>query len=66
MKSRFLWGSILAAGLAGVLIYLHGGGQVPPGQAPLGAVTAQTVSAIKEQFNAAGAEVRVLVLLSPT
>jgi hypothetical protein len=59
-------GSILAAALVGALIYLYGGSQVPPGQAALETVTAQTVSAIKDQFNAAGAEVRVLVLLSPT
>ena len=66
MKSRFLLGTIVGAALVGLMIYLYGGSQVPPGQAPLEAVTAQTVSAIKDQFNARGAGPKVLVLLSPT
>jgi hypothetical protein len=66
MKNRFLWGSILAAALVGALIYLYGGSQVPADQAALETVTPQTLSAIKDQFNTAGAEVRVLVLRSPT
>lgn len=66
MKSRYVWGGILGAALAGGLLYLHGGSQVPPGQAPLQPLTAQSVAAFKDQFNAASAEVRVLVLLSPT
>jgi hypothetical protein len=66
MKARFILGVILAATLVGGVVYFYGGSQVPPGQPPLQSLTAENISAVKEAFNAASGEVRVLVLLSPT
>lgn len=58
--------AILGVALAGSLIYYYSGGQVPRGQAPLQSLTAQNLIEIKNSFNAAKGEVRVLLLLSPT
>jgi len=66
MKRRYIFGVVLVALLAAAALYLYGGGQTPSGQPPLEKVTAQNVSEIKNEFNAAKDEVRVLVLLSPT
>lgn len=66
MKSRYVLGAILAAGLVGGLVYFFGGSQVPSGQPPLQALTPQSVGGIKNALNAAAGDVRVLVLLSPT
>lgn len=59
-------GAILAAALVWGLVHFYGGSQVPSGQPPLEALTPQHVDAVKEAFNAAGSDVRVLALLSPT
>ena len=65
MKARYIVGAVLAALLiAG--FYLYGGSQTPSGQAPLQNVTVQNVAEIKNDFNAAKGDVRVLLLLSPT
>jgi hypothetical protein len=57
----------IAALLAiGVAFYVYGGHQAPIGQPPLASLTPETLSDIKNAFNAAKSEVRVLVLLSPT
>jgi len=57
----------IAALLAiGVAFYFYGGHQAPVGQPPLASLTPETLSDIKNAFNAAKSEVRVLVLLSPT
>lgn len=67
MKRKYVFGAILSVTLlGGALVYLHGAGQVPPGQAPLQSLTPQNVSAIKNSFNAAAEDARVLLLLSPT
>lgn len=66
MKIRYVLGAILAAALVGGLVYFYGGSQVPSGQTPLQALTPQSIAGIKDAFNAAAGDVRVLVLLSPT
>lgn len=57
---------VSALAVAGALVYLYGGSEAPPGQAPLARLTPQNVSQVKTAFNAAKEDVRVLVLLSPT
>ena len=67
MKAWHIVGAAVAAALliaAG--LYLYGGSQTPSGQATLQNVTAQNVAEIKNDFNAAKGDVRVLLLLSPT
>lgn len=66
MKLKYILGVTFAAVLTGAVVYFYGGHQVPPGQAPLERLTAQNVSAVKNAFNAAKDDVRVLLLLSPT
>lgn len=66
MKLKYLAGAIATAILVALLIYSYGGGHTPQGQPPLQALTAQNISEIRNQFNAARDHVRVLVLLSPT
>lgn len=66
MKRRYVIGAVLLALLVAAALYLYGGGQTPSGQPPLRNVTAQNVVEIKDEFNAAKGEVRVLLLLSPT
>ncbi len=66
MKGRYIVGAVLAALLIAAALYLYGGGQVPVAQAPLRSVTAENVAEIKNEFNAANGDVRVLLLLSPT
>jgi hypothetical protein len=55
-----------AVALAGALFYFYGGHQTPNGQPPLRSLTSQNVAEVKNAFNAAKADVRVLLLLSPT
>lgn len=50
--------------LAGV--YFYGGSQAPAGQPALVSLNAANLEGIKDQFNAANHDVRVLLLLSPT
>jgi hypothetical protein len=64
MKRKLILGLTLA--LIGALVYSYGGGQVPAGQAPLQRLTPQNLSAIRNSFNAAKDDARVLLLLSPT
>ncbi len=66
MKKRHIVGTILASLLIAAVLYLYGGSQTPSGQAPLQNLTAQNVAEIKNDFNAAKGDVRVLLLLSPT
>ena len=66
MKRAFIVGAILVALLAAAGLYLYGGGQVPAGQPALQNVSIQSVGQIKNHFNAAKDDVRVLLLLSPT
>lgn len=66
MKRRYVVGAILLASLVAAALYLYGGGQTPSGQPPLRNLTAANVVDIKNEFNAAKDQVRVLLLLSPT
>ncbi len=66
MKHKFILAAILILVLAAVGIYLYGGGRVPAGQAPLQSLTPANVSLIRNAFNAAKDDTRMLLLLSPT
>jgi hypothetical protein len=57
---------IAAAVLIGTLVYFYGAGRTPSGQPPLVPLSAGNLSSIRDSFNAARADVRVLLLLSPT
>jgi hypothetical protein len=66
MKRRYIPGVLLAAFVLAAFVYYYGGSQAPSGQPPLKSLTAQNVAEVKNQFNAAKDDVRVLLLLSPT
>lgn len=66
MNRRYILVAILTAAVIGALVYFYGGSQVPPGQPPLQRLTADNLQQIKNAFNEAKDNVRVLVLLSPT
>ena len=66
MKRHYIVGTILVVLLAAAGLYLYGGGQTPAGQPPLQNVSVGGVGEIKNAFNAAKDDVRVLLLLSPT
>jgi len=66
MKRRYIVGAVLVGLMAAAGLYLYGGGQTPSGQPPLQSLTAQSVGEVKNDFNAAKDQVRVLLLLSPT
>jgi hypothetical protein len=66
MKRKYLAGAAAAAILFILLFYVYGGSQAPQGQPPLQTITAQNISEIRNQFNMAKDDVRVLLLLSPT
>jgi hypothetical protein len=66
MSRKHVLIAALAIALAGVLFYFYGGHQAPTGQPPLRNLTTQNVGEVKDAFNAARDDVRVLLLLSPT
>lgn len=66
MKGKYIVGAVLVALLAVAVLYLYGGGDTPAGQPPLQKLSAQNVGEIRNEFNAAKDDVRVLLLLSPT
>jgi hypothetical protein len=66
MKRAYIVVGIIVALLAAAGLYLYSGGQTPSGQPPLKNLGAQSVGEIKNEFNAAKDDVRVLLLLSPT
>jgi hypothetical protein len=66
MKLKHMAGATATGILLVILIYTYGGGHTPPGQPPLQTLTVQNMSEIRNQFNAAKDDVRVLLLLSPT
>ena len=66
MKRAYIVGAVVVALLAAAVLYLYGGGQTPAGQPPLQSLGAQGVGEIKNEFNDAKDDVRVLLLLSPT
>ena len=66
MKRKSILGALLALALIGALFHFYGGGPAPSGQPPLESLTPQNVSDLRNSFNAAKDDVRVLLLLSPT
>jgi hypothetical protein len=66
MNGKYILGALCAVVLRAVFVYFSGGGQAPSGQPPLQSLTAQNVAEVKNGFNAAKDDVRVLLLLSPT
>lgn len=66
MKRKYLAGGAAIMFLILLLIYANGRGHTPEGQPPLQTLTVQNFSEIRNQFNAANDDVRVLLLLSPT
>ncbi len=66
MKRRSVGLALAALAIFGGLFYLYGGHQTPTGQAPLADLNAANLSELKDEFNAYKANVRMLVLVSPT
>jgi hypothetical protein len=66
MKRKFILTGVVVVVLIGLGIYLYGGSQTPPGQAPLVRLTIQNASDVKNAFNASADQVRVVLFLSPT
>ena len=66
MKRKYVLGALLATFLLAAALYFNRQGQAPAGQPPIQNLTAQNVADFKQAFNAGAADVRVLLLLSPT
>jgi hypothetical protein len=66
MKRRSVGLALAALAIFGGVFYLYGGHQTPTGQAPLVDLNAANLSVFKNEFNGSQANVRILVLLSPT
>ncbi len=66
MKRRSVGLTLAALAIFAGLFYLYGGHQTPSGQAPLADLNAGSLGELKNQFNSSQANVRMLVLLSPT
>jgi hypothetical protein len=66
MKRRTIGLGLSTLAVFAGLFYLYGGHQTPTGQAPLADLNSANLSELKDEFNARHADVRMLVLLSPT
>lgn len=66
MKRRSIGLGLSALAVFAGLFYLYGGHQTPSGQAPLVDLNSANLTDLKNEFNATHADVRMLVLLSPT
>jgi hypothetical protein len=66
MNRKYTLIAVFAIALAGALFYFYGGSRTPTGQPPLQKLTTQNVAEVKDAFNAAKGDIRVLLLLSPT
>jgi hypothetical protein len=66
MKRRSVGLGLTALAIFAGLFYLYGGHQTPSGQTPLAALNATNLGELKNEFNTSHADVRMLVLLSPT
>jgi hypothetical protein len=66
MKRRSVGLGLAALAIFAGLFYLYGGHQTPNGQAPLSDLNAANLAELKNEFNANQANVRMLLLLSPT
>jgi hypothetical protein len=58
--------SLSALAILGGLFYLYGGHKTPRNQAPLADLNAANLNAFKDEFNRTQADIRILLLLSPT
>jgi hypothetical protein len=66
MKPKYILGALVAVVVLAAVAYFYGGSQAPSGQPPLDSLTAGNLAEVKNQFNAAQDDVRLLLLLSPT
>ena len=66
MKRKNLGLGLSALAIFAALLYMYGGHQTPRGQAPLAGLDAANLNAFKDEFNRSKADIRILVLLSPT
>jgi hypothetical protein len=66
MSHRSVWLGLGALAIFAGLFYFYGGHQTPSGQAPLADLNAANLTELKNEFNDSHANVRMLVLLSPT
>jgi hypothetical protein len=57
---------LLTAVLVVLAWWQFGAHDVPAGQPPLATLDPTTISALREDFNGAAGQVRIIVLLSPT
>ena len=66
MKRKYIVAVVLVAALTSAAFYLYGGSHTPAGQPPLRNLSAPSAGDLRDAFNAARNDVRVLLLLSPT
>ena len=66
MTRRNIGLGLAALAIFAGLFYFYGGHQTPTGQTPLANLNAANLSELKNEFNGSHANVRLLVLLSPT
>ena len=64
-RQRTLW-LILASVLLVVAFYLWGSSKTPQGQPPLVSLKQSNAADFQQAFNAAAADTRIVLLLSPT
>lgn len=64
-RKRVLW-LMVAVGVLAVALYLWGSNQTPLGQPPLVSLNQGNVTNFQQSFNAAAADTRIVLLLSPT
>ena len=66
MKAKLLVAVVFLALLGVLLYYMYGGSAVPAGQHELVRIAPASFAELREAFNAAQNQVRVIALLSPT
>lgn len=66
MRWKRILGTAAALILGAGLFYFYGGHQAPSTQAPLVDLAPENLSTLKNAFNEAKGDVRLLVLLSPS
>ena len=69
MQPRRIKFALWLAGIVAALLivwYLWGSKGTPPGQPPLSSLTRNNLDQFKRDFNGAGEETRLVLLLSPT